>query len=270
MAFPAAPTESGGSKIHFGTTDGNAAAGWLAVISGATGTGANTVGVLATGTHAHGNTFVNPGGTVMANGPLTVIGGTSSFGAGTVRAIVVDGSGFPTVNINGTVTVGTHAVTQSGTWNIGTVTTVTAVTAISNALPAGTALLGGILDDGWDNAAKAVQRGLSQNTSNTTENTLLAADASNLYNITDLWWSIFTGSTAPAAATTIKFRLGAAGTTFHTVYIPATSQQVYSGAIQFKEPVRSTTNQAVTVQQAAAGGTSYEYSVGVLAYKSAS
>lgn len=39
---------------------------------------------------------------------------------------------------------GTFAVqaTQSGTWNIGTVTTVSAVTAISNALPAGTNLLG--------------------------------------------------------------------------------------------------------------------------------
>jgi len=42
---------------------------------------------------------------------------------------------------------GTVAATQSGTWNIGTVTTVTtvsAVTAITNALPAGTNLLGQI------------------------------------------------------------------------------------------------------------------------------
>lgn len=34
------------------------------------------------------------------------------------------------------------AVTQSGTWNVGTVTTVTAVTAITNALPAGTNAIG--------------------------------------------------------------------------------------------------------------------------------
>jgi hypothetical protein len=35
-----------------------------------------------------------------------------------------------------------QAVTQSGTWNIGTVSTVTSVTAIANALPAGTNLIG--------------------------------------------------------------------------------------------------------------------------------
>ena len=50
-------------------------------------------------------------------------------------------------SLNATVVgTGTFAVqaAQSGTWNIGTVTTVSAVTAISNALPAGTNLLGSI------------------------------------------------------------------------------------------------------------------------------
>ena len=50
-------------------------------------------------------------------------------------------------SLNATVVgTGTFAVqaAQSGTWNIGTVTTVWAVTAISNALPAGTNLLGSI------------------------------------------------------------------------------------------------------------------------------
>ena len=53
--------------------------------------------------------------------------------------IVIDASGFLTVNVNGTVTVsgtvaisGTVAVTQSGTWNIATVTTVTTLTGITN------------------------------------------------------------------------------------------------------------------------------------------
>ena len=44
--------------------------------------------------------------------------------------------------LNGALTVATHAVTQSGTWNVGTVTTVSAVTAISNALPAGSNAIG--------------------------------------------------------------------------------------------------------------------------------
>ncbi len=47
-------------------------------------------------------------------------------------------------SVAGTLTVGTHAVTQSGTWNVGTVTTVTAVTAISNALPAGNSNIGDV------------------------------------------------------------------------------------------------------------------------------
>src|SRR3972149_6862952 len=44
--------------------------------------------------------------------------------------------------LNGALTVATHAVRQSGTWNVGTVTTVSAVTAISNALPAGSNAIG--------------------------------------------------------------------------------------------------------------------------------
>lgn len=51
--------------------------------------------------------------------------------AGNERGLNIDASG----NI---------AVTQSGTWNVGTVTTVTAVTAISNALPAGNNNIGDI------------------------------------------------------------------------------------------------------------------------------
>jgi hypothetical protein len=42
------------------------------------------------------------------------------------------------------------AVTQSGTWNVGTVTTVSAVTAISNALPAGTNAIGKLVPSDKD------------------------------------------------------------------------------------------------------------------------
>jgi hypothetical protein len=82
-------------------------------------------------------------------------------GIASMTALKVDGSGV-TQPVSGTVTAaqatasslnatvvgtGTFAVqaAQSGTWNVGTVTTVstvTAVTAITNALPAGTNLLG--------------------------------------------------------------------------------------------------------------------------------
>jgi hypothetical protein len=60
--------------------------------------------------------------------------------------IATDSTGVLSVDDNGgSLTVdGTVAATQSGTWNVGTVTTVTAVTAITNALPAGTNLLGGV------------------------------------------------------------------------------------------------------------------------------
>ena len=36
--------------------------------------------------------------------------------AGNERGMVIDASGFPTVNVNGTVTVGSHAVTNAGTF----------------------------------------------------------------------------------------------------------------------------------------------------------
>lgn len=71
--------------------------------------------------------------------PSYVTGG--SAGAWTLQT--VDAShGLP---ITGTVAVsGTVAATQSGTWNIGTVT---ALTAITNALPAGTNVIGHVITD---------------------------------------------------------------------------------------------------------------------------
>lgn len=59
---------------------------------------------------------------------------------------VQDGGGSLSVDDNGSsLTVdGTVAATQSGTWNVGTVTTVSAVTAISNALPAGNNNIGDV------------------------------------------------------------------------------------------------------------------------------
>jgi hypothetical protein len=72
----------------------------------------------------------------------------------TADGLLVNLGGNNDVTVTGTVTVGSHAVTnagtfavqaaQSGTWNVGTVTTVSAVTAISNALPAGNNNIGDV------------------------------------------------------------------------------------------------------------------------------
>ena len=134
---------------------------------------------LATATHPiridpTGTTTQPVSGTVTANagtnlntsllaletgGNLATLAGTVSaskvnvnISSGTVAA-TQSGTWTNTVtqataaSLNATVVgTGTFAVqaAQSGTWNIGTVTTVSAVTAISNALPAGTNLLGSI------------------------------------------------------------------------------------------------------------------------------
>lgn len=92
--------------------------------------------------NANGALWVKPDGTTIVDGS-----GVTQPVSGTVAVS----------SVGGTVTVGSHAVTnagtfavqaaQSGTWNIGTVTTVTtvsAVTAISNALPAGDNNIGNV------------------------------------------------------------------------------------------------------------------------------
>jgi hypothetical protein len=75
----------------------------------------------------------------------------SATGSISAKLRFIAATGIP---ITGTVTVGSHAVTnagtfpvqaaQSGTWNVGTVTTVSAVTEITNALPAGDNNIGNV------------------------------------------------------------------------------------------------------------------------------
>lgn len=80
---------------------------------------------------------------VAQNGAWTVSPGTGTYQIlGTVSGtgnFSTNGSTIGVVGVGGTYNVGgsTLAAVQNGTWNIGTVTTVTAVTAISNALPTG-------------------------------------------------------------------------------------------------------------------------------------
>lgn len=78
-------------------------------------------------------------------GSLTVDGTVAVSSVGGTVTVTGAGGTFPVTDSGGSLTVdGTVAATQSGTWNIGTVTTVSSVTAIANALPAGTNNIGDV------------------------------------------------------------------------------------------------------------------------------
>ncbi len=89
MAFPASPTESGGAKLHFLTTDGNVAAGWVAVETGTTGTGSNVVGWTGIATHVEGDEVADPGDIATSAAPLVLMGGDDGT---TVGPLQLDGN----------------------------------------------------------------------------------------------------------------------------------------------------------------------------------
>jgi hypothetical protein len=125
---------------------------------------------LPAGTNAIGKLAANDGvdiGDVTINNPSIAVTGTfwqatqpvsgtvaatqsGTWNIGTVATVTnvvhVDDNGS-SLTVDGAV-----AATQSGTWNVGTVTTVAAVTAITNALPAGTNLIGKV-SSGLDTSA---------------------------------------------------------------------------------------------------------------------
>lgn len=91
MAFPASPTESGGAKLHFLTTDGNAAGGWFSVYNANTTTGTNAVGFAAVATHISGDPVAEPGGLPTGSIPLLLMGGDDGTN---VMPLQVDASDF--------------------------------------------------------------------------------------------------------------------------------------------------------------------------------
>ncbi len=121
---------------------------------------------------------------------MTVSGNLTGL-TGTANGLKVDGSAV-TQPVSGTVAVsnfpatqpvsGTVAATQSGTWNIGTVS---AVTAITNALPAGSNVIGHVIVDSGTVAATQsgtwnitnISGTVSLPTGAATETTLSAASA---------------------------------------------------------------------------------------------
>lgn len=110
----------------------NFPAGFLAAQSGSW-TVSITGSVAVTGTFWQATQPVSNAGT-FATQVTSIAAGDNNIG----NVDVVTLPALPT----GSNVIG--AVTQSGTWNVGTVTTVSAVTAITNALPAGTNNIGDV------------------------------------------------------------------------------------------------------------------------------
>lgn len=147
---PLLSTLSGTNNITTVTTVTTVAA--VTAISNALPAGTNLMGKVGLDQTTPGTTNA----VALAQlGATTVSTGNGVAGAGCLRVSVASDNTAFTVN-----------AAQSGTWNVGTVTTVTtvaAVTAISNALPAGTNLLGKVgLDQttpGTTNAVSLAQIG---------------------------------------------------------------------------------------------------------------
>lgn len=159
------------------------------------GNTANTTAWLVTGT---GGTFpvTDSGGSLTVDNGGTFAVQAAQSGTWTVQpgntanttAWLVTGTGgtFPVTDSGGSLTVdngGTFAVqaAQSGTWNIGTVSTVTAVTAITNALPAGTNIIGGAISAPSSSSSFAPTRAV---TTALAASLVLKSSAGNLYSLT--------------------------------------------------------------------------------------
>ena len=124
-------------------------------------------------------------------------------------------------------------------------------------------------DQGWDHGSVVPQRGLAVGVTATTDQTLLAADASNIYNVLDVSVDIFAGTAAPAAKAYVSLFHGpsASGVEFMRVYAPTAANGVTTKPVSFRLPDRGASNQAVVAKLNASLGTNGEYSVTVHAYK---
>ena len=124
-------------------------------------------------------------------------------------------------------------------------------------------------DQGWDHGVVVPQRGIAVGVTATTDQTLLAADASNIYNVLDVSVDIFAGTAAPAAKAYVSLFHGpsASGVEFMRIYAPTAANGVTTKAQPFRIPDRGASNQAVVAKLNASLGTNGEYSVTVHAYK---
>ena len=223
------------------------------------------MGHMGVATHAQGTAWA-------AGDPVVVVVGLDGT---TLRPLLVNSSGGLTINgsvsITGTVTVATHAVTQSGTWNVGLSAGANNIGDVDIlTIAAGTNTIGGTMDTGWDNLGRPPFQGFQIDQAGILELELLPLDASNFWNITTIFWSYYSGSTAPGAMRKLKFRYATGGTTFHTIYIPPTANVVSEGTITFRTPFRSgAVSQNINVILDAALGTGGLFSAGCTGYKTA-
>ena len=116
-----------------------------------------------------------------------------------------------------------------------------------------------------------ILKGTVSGVSTTNDTEILAQVASNIYNITDVMVSIFTGSGAPAAGSFLAlYHATSGGTEFARFYFPKTAEIVIHVPITFALPSRGAVNQNISAKLAAALGTGGTYSVTVHAHNTTS
>lgn len=151
----------------------------------------------------------NAGSLTIDNAALSVTGGGVEAAALRVT-LASDSTGVVSVDDNGaSLTVdGTVAATQSGAWNISTVTTVTtvsAVTAITNALPAGTNTIGSVGLAPQTSGGLLISRTISAATTNATSAKASAGQVFGWYlsnaNASTRFFKLYNKASAPTVGT---------------------------------------------------------------------
>jgi hypothetical protein len=230
---------------HVITDSGSTTAvtGTVTVSGAVTQSGTWTVGISAAQTIAVTNT-----GTFAVQAAqsgtwnITNISGTVSLPTGASTAAkqpalgTAGSASTDVITIQGIASMTPLLATQSGTWNIGTVTTVTtvstvtAVTAITNALPAGTNLLGKVGIDqttpGTTNATQSIAGTTGGYTPGSflstaaVQATVIKASAGNLYKLnftnigaTPVYVRLYNQTTTPASTDTPVYRFTVPGNT---------------------------------------------------------
>ncbi len=182
---------------------------------------------------------------------------------------VVIASNQTAIPISGTATVsGTVAATQSGTWNIGTVTTVTgvttvstvttvgAVTAITNALPAGSNIIGNVrIDQTTPGTTNGVQVNAALPAgSNIIGNFRIDQTTPGTTN------GVVVNTIAPVTTTTAVFQaegavaFGSITNSFATLFTPTAATKMVQ--------LRNNTNAAIAVSMDGGSTTNYIFDAG--------
>lgn len=143
--FPVQPGTSTTWVLGAGTAEFGKLAAGSAIIGAVTQSGTWNVGTVTTVTTVSTVTnLAQLGGQAVSMGTGVRDAGTQRVTIATNDAVPVTGTFWQGTQPVSLASVPTHAVTQSGTWNVSTVTTVSSVTAIANALPAGNNNIGNV------------------------------------------------------------------------------------------------------------------------------